>query len=366
VASRLGSRLRIAPRALLRRFAGRRAKPRDPRRILVAHNLLLGDTLMLTALLAKLRERHRDAHIAMTVSRAVAPLYGGRPYGVEAIPFEPRERATLEALLAQPGYDLAFVPGDNRYAWLAAAAGARWIVAHAGDRPGYKSWPVDELRPYPQTPAAWGDMVAMLADGPPPSPFRPEDWPSPVCAAFEPPAGRYAVLHVQASTPLRHWEEGRWLELAGALERTGCEPVWSAGPGGEALLKRVDPGGRFRALGHRLDLAQLWHLVSRARLLVCVDTGVAHMGRLAGTPTVTLFGPGSPGLFGAGRFWSQSPWRAVTVDPFPCRDQRTLFKREIAWVRRCQRTLAECPAPRCMHAIETAAVLEAVATLLRP
>ena len=36
------------------RNVGRRTKNPDPRRILVAHHLLLGDTLMLTPLLAKL------------------------------------------------------------------------------------------------------------------------------------------------------------------------------------------------------------------------------------------------------------------------------------------------------------------------
>jgi hypothetical protein len=51
------------------------------------------------------------------------------------------------------------------------------------------------------------------------------------------------------------------------------------------------------------------------------------------------------------------------VDPFPCRDQRILFKRELEWVRRCARTLAECSAPRCMHAIGVEAVLEAARQL---
>jgi len=54
----------------------------------------------------------------------------------------------------------------------------------------------------------------------------------------------------------------------------------------------------------------------------------------------------------------------VTVDPFPCRDQRILFRREIPWVRRCARTLAECPEPLCMQAIGVAAVTAAVDELL--
>lgn len=359
--------MRVLPRALARRFLRmqRRERPDAPRRILIAQHLLTGDVLMLAALLAKLRARHPDADIAITARRAAAPLFSGRPYGVRVLTYEPREPATLTALFDEPGFDLAIVPGDNRYSWLAAAAGARWIVAFAGDRPAAKSWPVDELRPYSDVPAAWGDMVAGLADGPSPSAFRPQCWPAPTCAPFDVPAGRYAVLHVEASTALKQWEDSKWLLLAERLAAQGIEPVWSAGTSGGALLHRIDAAGRYAALGHRLDLAQLWHLVSGAALLVCPDTSVMHIGRLTGTPTVALFGPSSAQLFGPGEFLRLAPYRAVTIESFPCRDQQRLFKREIAWVRRCQRTLAECPAPRCMHAIDVESVARAALELAR-
>ena len=363
MASRLGARLRIVPRALLARLGGRRERPGSPRSILIAHHLLLGDTLMLTALLAKLRERHPQARIAMTVRRAFASLYAAHPYGVEPVVFEPREAATLDALFGGGGFDLALVPGDNRYSWLAAAAGARWIVAHAGDRPAWKSWPVDELRPYADAPTSWGDLVAMLAEGPAPGAYRPESWPAPPCAPFDRPSGEYCVLHVGAGSKLRLWNRERWLAVAAEFARQGLQVVWSGGRGEEGEVAGIDPGRRFPSYAGALDLAQLWHLVKGARFLLCPDTGIAHLGRLAGTPTVTLYGPGSATLFGPGDFWRGVPCRAVTVDPFACRDQRRLFKREIAWVRRCQRTLTECPAPRCMHAIGVEEVLEAAAAL---
>lgn len=359
--------MRLLPRALARRFLRlqRRQRPAAPRRILVAHHLLAGDVLMLAPLLAKLRERHADADLVVAARRTVAALFSGRPYGARALVYEPREAATLQAFFDEPGFDLACVPGDNRYSWLAAAAGARWIVAFSGDRPRAKSWPVDEERPYRQSPAAWGDMVADLADGPPPPPYRPGDWPAPVCASFNAPQGRYAVLHVEASTPLKHWEDAKWLALAEQLAGRGIRPVWSAGPSGGPWLRRVDPHGRFAALGHQLDLAQLWHLVAGAALLVCPDTSVMHIGRLTGTPTVALFGPSSATLFGAGDFWRDGPYRAVTVPDFPCRDQSRLFKRDIAWIRRCQRTLQECPAPRCMQALDVDDVVQAASGIWR-
>lgn len=364
-ARRIGSRLRVFPRALANLARARRRPAASPRRILVAHHLLAGDVLMLTPLLAKLRARYPEAEIDMTMRRGLVELYSGKPFGTLALAYDPRDASTLDGIFAGGGYDLAYVPGDNRYAWLAAAAGARWIVAFAGDRPAWKNWTIDELHALPDAPAAWGDMVAGLVDGPPPLAFRGSDWPAPDCREFERPQGRYAVLHVEASTPLKHWENGKWLVLGERLAAEGLDVVWSAGPAGESYLRRIDPSGRFPALGHKLDLAQLWHLVRDAAVLVCPDTSVMHIGRLTGTPTVALFGPSSASLFGPGEFLRDAPYRAVTVEDFPCRDQNRLFKREIAWIRRCQRSPAQCPAPRCMQAMGVDDVASAALELIR-
>ncbi len=368
--SRLASRLSILPRAIGHGLAtlGRRRPSSQARRILVAHYLRLGDTLMLTALIAKLRARHPEARIVMTCPKPIARLYATRPYGVEAIEFEPRDRATLAGLyrVAEGGFDLAVIPGENRYAWLALALGARWIVAFAGERPAYKNWPVDRLVPYPDRPAAWGDMAAGLVEGAAPRPYRAEDWPAPPASLFELPAMPYAVLHVGAGTPLRQWEGAKWRALAQWLTGRGLNVVWSGGAGEARTVSEVDPESRYRSYAGKLDLPQLWRLLAQAKLLVCPDTGVSHLGRLVGVPTVTLFGPGSSIIFGKGEFWCDSPCEAVTVEDFPCRDQRVLFRREIAWVRRCGRSLAECPAPRCMQAIDESRVRACAERLLAP
>jgi ADP-heptose:LPS heptosyltransferase len=360
---RFRTRVMVVPRALASRLRPRGAKS-DPRRILIAHNLLLGDTLMLTPLVAKLRERHPAAEITLLASPAAAPLYERRPYGVRALPFRPADASTTQALLREAPFDLAFVVGDNRYSWLAAAMGAGHLVAHAGDPRASSNWLVDEARPYPGEPGAWSDLVADLAEGPPPTPYRRGDWEAPSAGPFDLPQAPYVVLHVGGSTPLKHWAPERWRALAEALSAQGHSIAWSAGRGEEALVAAADPDGRHVSYAGRLDLSQLWHLVAGARLLVAPDTGVAHLGRVAWTPTVTLFGPGSAILAGPGRFWRDTPWRAVGRDPFPCRDQQFLFRRQVNWVRRCGRTLEECPEPRCMHAIEVAEVLAAASELV--
>jgi ADP-heptose:LPS heptosyltransferase len=357
---RLRGRVEVVARALARKRT--RGMSSAPRRILIAHHLLLGDTLMLTPLVKKLRTAHPDADIAMTVPDALAPLYATRPYGLRALPFDPRRSPA--ALFAEAPFDLAFVPGDNRYSWLAAAMRARHIVAFAGDRPFVKSWQVDRLLPYPSKPAAWGDLVAHLVDGAPPEPFCADEWRAPPSDPFEMPEGAYAVLHVGASSPLKQWLPERWHAIARELEGRGIAPVWSAGAGEQAIVDTVDPKRRFRSYAGTLDLAQLWRLLANARLLVAPDTGVAHLARIVGVPTVALFGPGSALLCGAGDFWRDAPYRAVTIDPFPCRDQHVLFKREIDWVHRCGRSVAECPKHACMPAIGVTAVIAAIDAVL--
>lgn len=364
--SRLKARLAIVPRAAARLVAtaGRRRRPAQPRSILVAHGMLLGDTLMLAALLAGLRERYPAAELTMTVAPETLPLFAGRPYGVRAVAYDPRDPAGLRALAGAGGYDLAIVPGDNRHALLALAVGARWTIAAAADRPQWKNAVVDELMPLPPQPAALADMWAALAGAPPGLAYARGDWPAPPFAPFDRPQAPYAVLHVGAGSPLRHWEPDKWRAVAAWLADRGMRPVWSAGPREVDLVQAIDPTARYPSYAGRLNLAQLWGLLDGARLLVAPDTGVMHLAKLTVTPTVALFGPGSHVLFGPGVYWRANPFRAVTVDPFPCRDQRTVFKRDLEWVRRCQRSTAECPAPRCMRAIEAALVERAATELL--
>jgi ADP-heptose:LPS heptosyltransferase len=346
----------------------RRSAPENPRRILIAHHLLLGDTLMLAPLIAKCRARWPGADIAMTCPVAYAPLYAGRPYGVRALPYDPRDAATLQPLLADTGYDLALVPADNRLSWLARALGAAWIVAFAGDSPPYKDWPVDELRPYPGTPMAWGDLAATLIDGPPPAPYRVADWPMPPADRVATPPSPYCVLHVGASTVLKQWPASRWRELATRLAARGYAIALSAGPGEAPLLGAIDPDRVWARYEGTLSLPQLWHLLAAAALVVCPDTGVAHLARLAGVPTVALFGPGSALLSGAGEFWRDSPFTALTIRDFPCRDQHVTMKRDVAWIRRCERFAGtapgQCPEARCMLALTEEMVLRAAADRL--
>jgi ADP-heptose:LPS heptosyltransferase len=370
--SRLPGRLRILVRALPRlALKALRHKPGAPRRILVAHHLLLGDTLLLTPLLAKLRAQFPAARIVLTCPKPIVPLYEARPFGVDVLPFDPRDPVSVNAVLRSGPYDLGVVAGDNRHAWLALAAGCRWIVGHGGDSPGWKNWPLDEAKPYPPKEEAWADLATELVNGPPPAPYRPGDWPGPSAAALPADAADvlakpYVVLHPGASTAVKRWPEERWRALADFVEARGYVPVWSGGPGEDALVHAIDPAGRHANFAGRLDLRQVWRLFAGAAAIVCPDTGVAHLGRLTGVPTVALFGPGNARIHGAGKYWREAPFLPVTIADMPCRDQPFIFRREVAWVRRCDRNTTTCVDWRGDHAACMGRIsLESVCTALR-
>ena len=194
------------------------------------------------------------------------------------------------------------------------------------------------------TPAAWGDIVAHLVDGAAAAPYRARRMAG---AAVRPPS---SVPRAPLRGAARRRELAAQAMGAGALararrcarrarHRAGVVGGRGRGATRRRMRSRRSATRRLRAARPRADVAS----ARRCALLVAPDTGIAHLGRIVGVPTVALFGPGSALICGAGEFWRDAPYRAVTVDPFPCRDQRVLFKRDIAWVRRCGRSVARMP-----------------------
>ncbi len=351
----------------------RRKPPVTPMRILIVQNFLLGDSILLAPLLKKLRTRFPAAQIVMTCKRAFLPIFATRPYGVDVLPFDPRDIATFFPLFRRRGFDLALLPADNRFAWIARALDSRWIVAFEGDRPSYKNLLIDEFRRFPDHAMGLGDLFAQcLVEGPDPLPFEKTDWPAPPAAAFDLPPIPYGVLHVGASTRLRNWEPEKWRELIAHLTVSGITPVISSGPGEEALVAAIDPQKRHMSYPGLLSLPQMWRLLAGASVVVCPDTGVGHLARIAGAPTVVLFGPGSATLFGGGEFWRSVPGGKVNIPAFPCRDENLLFRRNLPWAEHCGRTIAQCAnrnavevaSPKCMHALTAQMAIDVADALL--
>jgi hypothetical protein len=355
---RFRTRAMVVPRALATRLRRRGARG-EVRRALVAHNLLLGDTFMLTPLLAKLRERHPQAEVVLLAAPSVVPLYEHRPYGVRALPFKPADASTTQALLREDPFDVAFVPGDNRYSWLAAAMGARHVVAHAAIlAPRATGWWTRSSLSRPTlapgatwSPSSWrarpGPMRAATGQRPAHALSRRHRAPTRCCTS----AGAR-----RSSTGSR--SAGRRLP-----RRWRREGFRSRGVPAQARKPWCARGSRraHASYAGRLDLPQLWRLVEGAR------SHCARYGR--GAPRARRMDPDGDPLRarlghagGLGDFWRETPG-ARGPGPVPLPRPAPALPARVEWVRRCGRTLQECPEPRCMHAIEVGEVLAAVGEL---
>ncbi|MFI9722043.1 glycosyltransferase family 9 protein [Streptomyces sp. NPDC052396] len=130
-------------------------------------------------------------------------------------------------------------------------------------------------------------------------------------AALSPVPGA-TVLHPGAGAPARRWPAGRFAALARLLLARGHRVVVTGGPGEDALVRRVAVPGT-RALPGGLSFGALCALVAEARAVISGDTGPAHLAVALGTPSVTLFGPVAPALWGPpphprhAALWHQGP-----------------------------------------------------------
>jgi ADP-heptose:LPS heptosyltransferase len=119
-------------------------------------------------------------------------------------------------------------------------------------------------------------------------------------AHTEADARPYVVLHPGAASGSRRWPVDRWVAVAHELSRQA--DVRLTGSDDErALCEAVATLAELPATSvtaGSLDLPSLVDLVAQAALLVCGDTGVAHVATATATPSVLLFGPVSPRQWG--------------------------------------------------------------------
>lgn len=361
-------RLIVITAALTRKVFSHRSKTDSPKRIILVHRFLLGDTILMAPLMKRISEVFPQTIKLVLCTRSQLPLFEGHPYDFKPVPYDPKRFEDLKALWKLGKFDIAYVLGDNRYSWLAMALRSKWICGFAEDRPVWKNWMIDESVPFENAETTWADMAARLVDGKNPSLFGDGEWSEPCTMPLRhglPPAQTYVLCHLGASSRLKFWPASNWALVISALASRGLKAVLTVGPHEHVLLEEVDPQRQHFHVAGDASLREMWQLVRDARILISPDTGIAHLGKLTGTPTICLFGPGSVEIHGKGEFWKNSEFHGLTVRPFACRDQKILFRRRVEWVERCGRSEQQCQTPgACMAAITPEMVLDAITSLL--
>ncbi|MEO7494441.1 MAG: glycosyltransferase family 9 protein [Massilia sp.] len=157
----------------------------------------------------------------------------------------------------------------------------------------------------------------------------------------------FLLLHPGASAPSRRYPPHLWVQTIQQLSDTLPYPIVLTGDDHETALVeqiRADAGVPVASLAGRLDLGQLGAAIRLAAVMVCNNTGPAHMAAAVGTPLVDLYALTNP---------QHTPWQVpnrVLFHDVPCRF--------------CQKSVCPQGHNDCLAGIDPARVVAAVRSLL--
>jgi len=109
------------------------------------------------------------------------------------------------------------------------------------------------------------------------------------------------VVHPGASAPARRWPAERFAAVARRLAAEGRTVVVTGDASERPLamdVARRSGLGEAAVVAGTTDLVSLAALVASAGLVLCGDTGVAHLASAYAVPSVVLFGPVPPSVWG--------------------------------------------------------------------
>lgn len=344
-------------------------------RILVVTLRRLGDVLLTTPLIRSLKRAHPDAAIDMLVFAGTDGILAGNPdvANVITMPQRPGVGETL-ALLRQlwRRYDLALSTqaGDrpSLFAWAAGRRSAGFVDPRklggrvkrlALDHPVEVHAATHRVTEVLRLAQALG--IAPVAELVAPQARRPSA-----------PAGRpYAVVHAAPMYRYKQWTDDGWRALVSALAARGLAVLATGGPDAEErrYLDRVfGQRSEIRRLDGTLPWPELAATIRDATVYVGPDTAVTHLAAATGTPTVALYGPTDPRLWGPWPIGGADPrWEAagtiqtrgnvwLVQDPpacpyaiFPCQQEGCLRRHDSH-----SQCLDELPVSRVLEAVDAA------------
>ena len=264
-------------------------------RILVIRALGLGDLMTAVPALRALRRAYPDSVITLAAPGWLRPLLA--PIDAVDVLMEVLTLDRIGPLSPPPDLVLNLHGRGPQSIDAAVRTGARSIITHRHpDRPGLDG---PEWDPELHEVERWCRLLrwsGLPVDAGDLRLDRP---------AIEPAVGLASVgavvIHPGASAGSRRWPVERFGSVAAHLARSGRHVLVT---GSEAELDLanavVTAAGlpQVRSVAGRLTLDRLACLVADASLVICGDTGVAHLATACATPSVLLFGPTPPALWG--------------------------------------------------------------------
>ena len=285
--------------------------PAQPR-ILVVALRRLGDVLLTTPLIRSLRRAWPLAKIDILVFSDTAAILDGNPDIDEVLSTPSRRNGLKSVALAVRlwrNYDLAVTTqAGDRPTFLAAIAGRKRAGPVEGRLIGrIKQFMLDRHIPMGEGVHRVDDVLSLariLGIPPVAEVICPRAAPRPDLL----PAKPYAVIHAAPMFRYKQWHEAGWRAVASHLAAQGLAVVATGGPG-EAERRYLDDVWKdtdVLRLDGKMTWPELTAALAGARVFVGPDTSVTHLAAAAGCPTVALYGPTDPRLWG--------PWPANGLD----------------------------------------------------
>jgi heptosyltransferase III len=297
----------------------------------------LGDVLLTTPLIRSLRRAWPDATIDALVFAPTAGILEGNPDldAIITMPARPTLGASL-ALMARlwKRYTLAVsTQSGDRPTSFALAAGRD----HVAPIEARLSGTLKRLALRRSVPVVAGlhrvEEILRLADALGIVRVAELVCPRSETTAHVGPNERYAVIHAAPLFRYKRWTRAGWREIAAGLEQRGLAIVATGGPDASerSYLDEVWQGHpEVRRLDGRLGWPETAALLARATVFIGPDTSVTHLAAASGCPTIALYGPTDPRLWGP---WPvgglKQPWLAagttqhrgnvwLVQNPLPC------------------------------------------------
>jgi lipopolysaccharide heptosyltransferase II len=161
------------------------------------------------------------------------------------------------------------------------------------------------------------------------------------------PAGRWLLLHPGASAPSRRYPQHHWAELIRQLAaRPGLPIVLTGGADETALVDAIRAACAVpvASLAGQLSLGQLAAALRLAAVVVCNNTGPAHIAAAVGTPLAVPYALTNP---------QHTPWQV---------DSRLLY--HDVPCRFCHKSVCPQGHHDCLDKVQPASVVDAVCSLL--
>jgi heptosyltransferase III len=285
-------------------------------RILVVALRRLGDVLLTTPLIRSLKRAWPDGAIDVLVFAGTQGILAGNPDIADIITMPERPAAGESLALVRRlwrRYDLALsTQSGDRPTLFAWAAGRRSVgFADAQGMMGRIKWLALD---FPV--AAAGGLhrvhdVLRLAEAigisPVPEVVAPGGPPRPGIAPDRP----YAVIHAAPMFRYKRWTVDGWQVLAAGLDARGLAVIATGGPDDRHYLDEVWAGQPEVRRTDALAWPELASLIAGAAVYVGPDTSVTHLAAATGSPTVALYGPTDPRLWGPWSSGLGQPWEAA-------------------------------------------------------